>query len=74
MKFEPLVLGRLQKSGVVDIITEGKVKYEYDMTTERDRRNQLKKGLEEGLKKGLSDPDIAAIVPLYMEEIRSLRS
>ena len=91
------------------------------MTTERDRRNQLKKALEDGLKdgrekglaegrekglaegrekglaegraeaaieqkklkkevamnlirRGLSDNEIAAIVPLSLEEIQNLRS
>ena len=75
------------------------------MTTERDRRNQLKKAtddaLAEGREKGLaegraeaaieqealkkeiarnlikkewSDADIAAIVPLSLEEIQALRS
>ena len=104
-----------ESADITKFTPEEKVKYEHDMTTERDRRNQLKKatddalaegrekglaegrekGLAEGREKGLaegeqealkkeiarnlikkemSDADIAAIVPLSLEEIQALRS
>lgn len=94
-----------ESADITKFTPEEKVKYEHDMTTERDRRNQLKKALEDGLKdgrekglaearaeaaverealkkeiarnlikKGFSDTDIAAIVPLSLEEIQDLRS
>lgn len=34
---------------------EEKIKYEFDMTTERDRRNQLKKATEDGLSEGRAE-------------------
>ena len=118
-----------ESADITKFTPEEKVKYEYDMTTERDRRNQLKKALEDGLKDGrekglaegrekglaegrekglaegraeglakaraeaaieqealkkeiarnliktgLSDNEIAVIVPLPLEEIQDLRS